>query len=206
MGIYAVKPRFRQLLHGFATRLAEAGTTPDRVTGAGLAFAALGGGAIAGGRWWPILWAAVPLMALGRITCNALDGLVAEIQGSGRPAGELFNETADRLGDLAFLLPVALVPGVPLALVLGAVAASQLASFIGVSSRAAGGTRRYDGPMGKPDRMLVLGIGALAALAVDPPGPAFGWAVGVIAFGGVATAANRYLRAHRELEAKRVAG
>lgn len=200
MGIYAIKPRFRRLLSGFASRLADNGTTPDQVTTAGLAFAALGAAAIGAGRWLPVLFAAVPFMAFGRIACNALDGLVAELQNSGRPAGELFNETADRLADLLFLIAAATVPGTSPALAIAALAASQLASFIGVASRAAGGTRRYDGPMGKPDRMLVLGLASLAALAFDSPGTAFSWALGIIAGGGLATGFNRYRRAHRELE------
>ena len=74
---------------------------------------------------------AVPVLAFARTAANALDGLVAEESGLGRPAGELYNETADRLGDIAFLAGTAAVPGVRPALALGALAAAELSSFVG---------------------------------------------------------------------------
>lgn len=200
MGIYSIKPRFRQALTRTAQGLASRGITPDQITTGGLVFAGLGGAAILTGPVAAGAYAAVPVMALGRIACNALDGLVAELQHSGRPAGELYNETADRLGDLLFLGPLVAVPDVSVLLVLAAVAFSQLASFIGITSKAAGSARRYDGPMGKPDRMLVLSVAALVALVV-PAGTAFDVAAGIIAVGGVATGWNRYRRSHGDLEA-----
>lgn len=198
MGIYGLKPRFRRALSRTAHGLAGRGVTPDRITTSGVAFAVVGGAAIPAGSWNPAVYAAVPVMAFGRLACNALDGLVADLQRSGRPAGELYNETADRLGDLLFLGPVAAVPGASIPLVLGAVALSQLASFVGVASRAAGSARRYDGPMGKADRMVVLGAAAIAAVFV-PAATAFNVATGIITLGGAATAWNRYRRAHRDL-------
>ena len=38
---------------------------------------------------------------------------------------------------------------------------SMLNEFIGVLAKAATGTRRYDGPMGKSDRALILGVTCL---------------------------------------------
>ena len=142
------------------------------------------------------LWPLVPVFAFLRIMANALDGLVAQRSGTARPAGELFNESADRLGDAAFLGAAATLPGLaPIAL--GALAAAQLASFVGITARAAGGTRRYDGPMGKPDRMAVVSIAAIAAIFTERAWPIALW---VIAIGSLLTAANRYRLAHRELE------
>jgi len=137
-----------------------------------------------------------------RTAANALDGLVAEESGLGRPAGELYNKTADRLGDVAFLAGAAAVPGVPPALALGALAAAELSSFVGIGAKAAGGTRRYDGPMGKPDRMLALGAAGLVAATTRRPARALNAGLALIAVGALATAANRYRRAHAELEAR----
>jgi CDP-diacylglycerol---glycerol-3-phosphate 3-phosphatidyltransferase len=143
----------------------------------------------------------VPLLALARTTANALDGLVAEESGLGRPAGELYNETADRLGDIAFLAGTAAVPGVRPGLALGALAAAELSSFVGVSAKAAGGRRRYEGPMGKPDRMLVVGAAGLAAAVTRQPARALNASLALIAAGALVTAANRYRHAHAELDA-----
>jgi hypothetical protein len=75
--------------------------------------------------------------------------------------------------------------GVRPALALGALAAAELASFVGVSARAAGGRRRYEGPMGKPDRMLVLGAAALAAAASRRPARVLNAGLALIAAGAL---------------------
>jgi CDP-diacylglycerol--glycerol-3-phosphate 3-phosphatidyltransferase len=201
MGIYAVKPRFRRLLRGTARGLAARGVTPDQVTTAGIVASGLGVLAFrVGGRRRGAL-AAVPVLAFARTAANALDGLVAEESGLGRPAGELYNETADRLGDIAFLVGTTALPGVRPALAFGALAAAELSSFVGVSAKAAGGRRRYDGPMGKPDRMLVVGAAGLAAAATRRPARVINASLVVVAAGAVLTAANRYRHAHAELDA-----
>jgi CDP-diacylglycerol--glycerol-3-phosphate 3-phosphatidyltransferase len=203
MGIYAVKPRFRRLLRGTARSLAARGVTPDQVTSAGIVASGLGALALGVGRRWRGAFVAVPVLAFARTAANALDGLVAEESGLGRPAGELYNETADRLGDIAFLAGTAAVPGVRPALALGALAAAELSSFVGVSARAAGGRRRYEGPMGKPDRMLVVGAAGLAAAVTRRPARVLNASLALIAAGALVTAANRYRHAHGELDAAR---
>jgi len=202
MGIYAIKPWFRGRLAGVTEALTRRGVSADQVTTAGVLAAVLGGAAIWLGDHWHPIWLAVPVLAFARIAANALDGLVAIASGTARPAGELYNETADRIGDAAFLGAVALVTGVPAALALGALAAALLASFIGIAARAAGGTRRYDGPMGKPDRMTVIALAGLIAAFLGRASSALVWTVALvlIAAGALITAANRYRLAHRELD------
>jgi hypothetical protein len=95
MGIYAVKPRFRRPLRGSARSLAARGVTPDQVTSAGIVASGLGALALGAGGRWRGAFVAVPVLAFARTAANALDGLVAEESGLGRPAGELYNETAD---------------------------------------------------------------------------------------------------------------
>ena len=200
MGIYAVKPWFRGRLSGATDTLVRRGVTPDQVTGAGLLASAAGGLAVWAGNDRPLVWLAVPVLAFVRIAANALDGLVAQRAGLARPAGELFNETSDRLADAAFVLPLALVDGVPAWLPFAAIAAAELASFVGITARAAGGTRRYDGPMGKPDRMAVVGLAAVVAAFHGTPDRVWEVALVVIAASTLVTAVNRYRIAYRELE------
>lgn len=201
MAIYAIKPWFRGRLAGATQRLVRRGVSPDAVTVAGVLASFAGGAALAAGRWAPSVWWSVPVFALLRLTANALDGLVAEESGQARPAGELFNETADRVGDAAFLVPIATLPGQEAWVPLAALAAAAIASFVGISARAAGATRRYDGPMGKPDRMAVVAVAAAVAAGTrDGRWLTIGCAV--IAIGAVVTALNRYRHAHRELEGR----
>lgn len=200
MGIYAIKPRFRALLGGAADALARRGVTPDQITTAGIVASLLGGVALATGRCWRGAYKAVPVLALTRTAANALDGMVAERSGLARSAGELYNETADRLGDAAFLVGAATVPGVPPSLALGALVSAELASFVGVAAKAAGGERRYDGPMGKPDRMATIGAAGLVAGLVRRPHRPINAALLAIVVGAAATAANRYRAAYASLE------
>jgi CDP-diacylglycerol--glycerol-3-phosphate 3-phosphatidyltransferase len=202
MALYAIKPRFHRALRGTAEWLAARGTTPDQITTAGIVASLGGGAALATGHHVPGAYLAVPALALGRTAANALDGMVAQLTGTGRPAGELYNEIADRLGDAAFLAGAGAVPGVPAALAASGLAAAELASFVGVTARAAGGARRYDGPMGKPDRMLVLGAAGLAAAFVRRPARVVAPALATIAVGSLVTAANRYRHAHADLTAR----
>ena len=198
MGIYAIKPAFRSALRPAANALVRARVTPDAVTWAGLAFAVIAGLGVWLGRrgsGWLLL---VPAGALMRTIANALDGMVAQARDGGRPLGEVLNETLDRLADVAVFLPIGLVPGVPRLLVAGALAAMLTVSFLGVVVKAAGGARVYAGVMGKPDRMAVAGVAAIAAVWVGP-GRAFTWALWVVVAGCLVTMVQRAIAARREL-------
>ena len=203
MGVYAVKPWFRRRLASTARALARRGVSADQVTTAGVVASVAGGLALAAGRLTRWAYLAVPGLALARTAANALDGLVAEQTATSRPAGELWNETADRLGDAAFFAGAAAVPGVPGGLALAALASAQLSSYVGVAARAAGGSRRYEGPMGKPDRMLVLSVAALVAgrRRCRRPEIPLSAALSAVTAGAVATAAHRYRLASAQLDA-----
>jgi phosphatidylglycerophosphate synthase len=198
MAIYTLKPAFRRALAPIGRLLVGAGVSADAVTVAGVIFAAVGGLGIWMGRHggpWLLL---VPAGALLRTAANALDGWIAQKTGTSRPLGEVLNETADRVADVAMVLPVALVPGVSSLLVAGALAAMLIVSFLGVAIKAAGGPRVYAGVMGKPDRMLVLGIAAIAGLVTEPR-VAFTLALWVVLSGAAITLVQRAVIARREL-------
>jgi CDP-diacylglycerol--glycerol-3-phosphate 3-phosphatidyltransferase len=72
--------------------------------------------------------------------------------------GMYLNELTDAVSDAALILPFALLPQFPAwGVVLFALMAvmSEYAGALGVM---AGGERRYDGPLGKSDRALALGV------------------------------------------------
>ena len=119
MGIYSLKPAFRRALSPVARLMIRAGVSADALTASGLAFAALAGLGVwlgrAGGGWLLL----VPVGAFLRTATNALDGMVASTTGTARPLGDVFNEVADRFGDVAVLLPFVLVSDVNDVLVAG---------------------------------------------------------------------------------------
>jgi CDP-diacylglycerol---glycerol-3-phosphate 3-phosphatidyltransferase len=198
VGIYSIKPAFRATLRPLGGALVRAGLSADAVTVAGLAFAGLAGLGIWLGREGSAWLVMVPVGAFLRIVANALDGMVAEARGTGRPLGEVLNETVDRLADVAVFLPMGLVPGVRPLLVAGALAAMLTTSFLGVVIKSAGGPRIYTGVMGKPDRMFLAGGAAVVALWLDP-GDVFTWALWIVIVGCIVTLVQRAAAARRAL-------
>lgn len=141
---------------------------------------------------------AVPLLAAARLVLNLLDGAVARRAGRMHPRGELYNELGDRLADIAFLTPVAVLPGADRTLVLLGVIVTVFASFAGLAPRAAGAERVYRGILSKPGRMGLLGICSIGAFVVGPE--AWGPFGPLLLLGTILTAAERILVAVRRLE------
>ena len=108
MGLYDMKPRFRQVLNPLADRLGW--LHPDAITLAGLGASALALLCFFGAlrqRWLLLL---VPCLLFVRIACNALDGLVAQRTGRARAFGEVLNEGVDRLSDVVLLFGLGFTP------------------------------------------------------------------------------------------------
>lgn len=198
MGTYGLKPAFQRALQPMVGWLARRAVPADVVTLLGVGFACLGGvGFALSSR--DVAWLAlVPVAAALRTAANAIDGQLARSTATVRPMGEVFNEVGDRVGDIAVLAPMVLVPGVPPGPVMAGLVASLLSSYIGLASAAAGGARVYVGIMAKPDRMLVIGVGAGLA-AVVGPGPLV-VAVWLVVVGALITSAQRWMWIRRRLE------
>lgn len=166
--LYDVKPAFVRSLEPAIALCERRGITPNALTGAALLLSAAMGGVLA---LWPserpALWAVAGFF-LVRMALNAMDGALARRTGQSTPGGEVFNEAADVLADALLFLPLLLVSkAVPLAVVLFVLLAGGT-ELCGVLPKAAGFSRRYDGPVGKSDRALAVGL-YLAALAAGAP-------------------------------------
>jgi CDP-diacylglycerol---glycerol-3-phosphate 3-phosphatidyltransferase len=198
VGIYQAKPAFQRALRPIERALVARGVHPDAVTLSALAVSVAGGVALALSTREPVLLLAVPIVGLTRTALNALDGMVARASGRARPWGEVLNETCDRLSDIALFGGLALAGSVDLRLAAAAVVAMLVASHAGVLAKAVGTARVYDGPMGKADRMALLGVASVAALPL-PPRTVFTALFAALLVGSVATAAQRLSIARRRL-------
>lgn len=161
MGIYGLKPAFRRSLRPLARALG--GTHPDAVSYAAVAFALLAGAALAFAPQHAWLYLLAPLLLFARIACNALDGMLAQDQGVASARGEIVNEFSDRVSDTLILGGLALGGVVHPLLAGGALATTLLVSYMGILPKAIGGRRNYAGPMGKADRMLLVGVASVVA-------------------------------------------
>lgn len=196
-GIYAIKPAFRRSLTGVERQLVRLGVGADAVTATGMVCALAAAGAVVLARGAPLWLVAVGPLVLLRLTCNALDGMIAQHTNTARPLGQVYNEVCDRTGDAAILLAVTVCSG---AVVPGAAALtlSLLSSYLGTAAAAAGGTRQYGGVMGKADRLVLLAVAAPIALALANR-PVLAWYLVVVAAGAGVTLLQRALAVRRDL-------
>ncbi len=195
MSLYAVKPRFQMVLGRVAVRCVAAGVSPDALTAIGVVCAACAGVVFALAGRGGLLWLVLPLL-FARIAANALDGMVARATGAGHPWGAVLNETGDRVADLLVFGGFVAGGAVPQPLALAVVPAVLFVSYLGVIGQAVSGgrgTRRYDGPLGKADRMLL--VGAYCPLAFVTPYA--GTIIAVALLVGLALTAVNRLRAIR---------
>ena len=199
MNLYRLKPASQRLVRPIEDRLVALGIGPDAITATGVVAAALGGACLALAWSAPILLLAVPFLAALRLVCNILDGTVARRTATSRPIGELWNELGDRVADVLFIGGLAFNPAVDPRLAMGAVVGSLLASYAGITTRAAGGPRLYLGIMAKPARMVVLGVAAPIAF-VSGDGRVLAAAAGVILLGTAVTLGQRVRIARIELD------
>jgi CDP-diacylglycerol---glycerol-3-phosphate 3-phosphatidyltransferase len=166
--LYRSKGRLVGGLEPVIDGLARRGVTPDAVTLSAIPVGLVAGSCILASPSVPALLLAVPVLAAVRLVLNLIDGALARRTGQTHARGEFYNELGDRLTDLAFLVPVAFVPGADRTTVLLGATGAVLASFAGLATRAAGGERIYRGILSKPGRMVLVGGFAVAAFVVGP--------------------------------------
>ena len=208
-----LKSRSTGWAQGLAAALAGAGVSPDLISAASIACAALGGALLlwAGAATSPTLraalfvGAAVPIQL--RLLCNLLDGLVAVEHGRGSSAGPIWNELPDRIADVLFLAAAGyaasasgIVGGVEAGWICAALALTT--AYVRELGRGLGFAADFSGPMAKPHRMAALTLTALFS-AIEP---VWGWrgqglmiGLVIIALGTALTVARRTATLARRL-------
>lgn len=157
ISVYQLKPKFQALLRPLLERLHQSGFTPNQLTWLGIILSlAMGIYALFGDRTVALL--ALPLVLLLRMALNALDGMMARTYEMQSKKGALLNEVGDIVSDIVLYYPLYLLFSMDQVWSLWFLLLSVLNEFAGLLGQALGGARRYDGPMGKSDRALVVGI------------------------------------------------
>lgn len=198
--LYTLKPAFQCLLRPVAHWLHGCAISANQVTLAALLLAAVTAGILALGPLPALLWLLPPVLLL-RMALNALDGMLAREFQQTTALGAILNELGDVLADALLYLPLLGVPAVAPAPVVALVWLALLSEFCGVVAVQIGARRRYDGPMGKSDRALLLG--AIAVLLAGGV-PAGAWLTAVLWVANALlawTAVNRLRAALREVAA-----
>lgn len=201
--VYDLKPKFQNLLRPLCGALAKSGITANQVTIAA-AVLSLGEGAaifFSYGAAWALL--GLPLVLFVRMELNAIDGMLAREFGQKSKLGAILNELGDVVSDTALYLPfvvflIADLVYVPLAV--GAfVAIGVMTEVTGLAAVLIGASRRYEGPMGKSDRALWVGL--LAVVVAANRGAMFimPYYFGVLTLLGIWTIINRARAALKEV-------
>jgi phosphatidylglycerophosphate synthase len=196
--VYDLKPRFQALLRPSLGQLAAAGVRANHVTVLALA-GSVTAGALLALEPSPAALLVLPAWLPARMALNAIDGMLAREFRQASTLGAVLNELGDVLSDLALALPLALRAPEAGAAVVAFAVGGALTEFAGVLGQALGASRRYDGPMGKSDRALLLGTLALATFVwpgARPAWPAVFWGAAALA---ALTCALRLRRALAEL-------
>ena len=156
--VYNLKPVFQKLLQPIVHALYKIGVTANQLTISAVILSCLMG---FGFLQYHTLYLGILIIPFGlllRMALNALDGMMARQYDMQSQLGEILNEIGDVVSDIAIIFPFVILPGInPVIIILFGVLAI-LNEFAGILSKAIGKERRYDGPMGKSDRALIIGI------------------------------------------------
>ena len=157
MSIYALKPKFQNLLRPLVRRLYARGVTANQVTLFACAVSIVLGITLACFPDNAPLFLLLPLWFFLRMALNAMDGMLAREFRQKTALGGYLNEITDVVADAALYVPFARI--VPFdALSVGIfIYLAALTEFCGVLGAVHGNGRRYDGPLGKSDRAFAIG-------------------------------------------------
>ena len=158
ISVYKLKPKFQKFIQPLLSNLRKNGITPNQLTLFSVFFS-IGIGFLIGyefqHKWFLII---VPIGLLIRMMMNALDGMMARQFNLQSNTGEILNELGDVISDVVIIFPLVFIGGINVYLVLFFVFMTMINEFAGLLGKVVGKERRYDGPMGKSDRALFVGI------------------------------------------------
>ena len=167
ISVYQLKPKFQALLQPLLRRLRSWGVSPNLLTVLGILIS-LGMGIFAFYGDRTIALILMPIVLLLRMALNALDGMMARQYNLQSKMGALLNEIGDVVSDIVLYYPLYVLFAMDQIWIMCFLLLSVLNEFAGILGQALGGARRYDGPMGKSDRALVVGVLSLLFLFKAP--------------------------------------
>ncbi len=158
ISVYKLKPKFQQLLNPVLFFLNKRNVSANQITIASILLSL-----IIAILFWnadvnKLFFLSLPIGLLLRMALNALDGMMARKFNQMSKLGEVLNEVGDVVSDVIIFFPLLKFQSESLHLVIIFILLSVLNEFSGLIGKVIGGTRRYDGPMGKSDRALLIGV------------------------------------------------
>ncbi len=168
ISVYNIKPKFQKLLKPILTLLHKQGITANQITISSILLSFI----IGVGFWFAdiniVLFLILPIGLFIRMALNALDGMMARTYNQQSKKGEILNEIGDIVSDLFVFFPLLKFERDIFYLIAVFICLSIINEFAGILGKVVSNERRYEGPMGKSDRALLLGIyGILSYFSVN---------------------------------------
>ncbi|MDR4893429.1 MULTISPECIES: CDP-alcohol phosphatidyltransferase family protein [unclassified Chryseobacterium] len=164
ISVYKLKPKFQQLLTPVLLFFHRNKITANQITISSILLSV-----VIGILFWNAdiskwFFLSLPVGLLLRMALNALDGMMARKFNQTSKLGEVLNEVGDIVSDVIIFFPLLKFQPESLYLIVVFIVLSIINEFAGVMGKIVGKERRYDGPMGKSDRALILGLYGLLTL------------------------------------------
>ncbi|WP_106914631.1 CDP-alcohol phosphatidyltransferase family protein [Chryseobacterium aurantiacum] len=158
ISVYKLKPKFQQLLTPVLLFLNKNGITANQITISSILLSV-----VIGVLFWNAdvskwFFLSLPIGLILRMALNALDGMMARRFNQTSKLGEVLNEVGDIVSDVIIFFPLLKFQSESLYLIVIFIVLSVINEFAGLMGKIVGKERRYDGPMGKSDRALMLGL------------------------------------------------
>ncbi|MDR3025920.1 CDP-alcohol phosphatidyltransferase family protein [Chryseobacterium sp.] len=158
ISVYKLKPKFQQLLTPVLLFFHRNKITANQITVSSVLLSV-----IIGILFWNAdiskwFFLSLPIGLLIRMALNALDGMMARKFNQTSKLGEVLNEVGDVVSDVIIFFPLLKFQPESLYLIVVFIVLSIINEFAGLMGKIVGKERRYDGPMGKSDRALILGL------------------------------------------------
>ena len=155
---YKIKPKFQQMLMPLLKMLHGMGVKPNTLTLAAVLLSLSIGYVFWNASEHHSYYLFVAIGLLARMMLNALDGMMARVYHLQSKLGEILNEVGDVVSDIVIFFPLIMFDELDIKLAITFISLSVVNEFCGVIAKVVSGKRRYDGPMGKSDRALLIGL------------------------------------------------
>ncbi|KFF22942.1 CDP-alcohol phosphatidyltransferase family protein [Chryseobacterium sp. JM1] len=162
ISVYKLKPKFQQLLTPVLLFLHRKNMTANQITVSSIVLSVIIGVLFWNADLSKWFFLSLPIGLLVRMALNALDGMMARKFNQTSRLGEVLNEVGDIVSDVIIFFPLLKFQPESIYLIVTFIILSIINEFAGLIGKVVGKERRYDGPMGKSDRALILGIYGLA--------------------------------------------
>ncbi len=197
ISVYNIKPKFQKLLMPLLVILRRFGVSPNVITISSIFLSF-----VISYFFWCYLdnhfyLLIVAFGLLLRMMLNALDGMMARVYRLQSKTGEALNEVGDIISDVAVYFPLIKFSSLNIEFAIFFIVLSVINEFSGLLAKVISLERRYDGPMGKSDRALLIGVICIIYYFTENLDPYMNYIIG---FSCVLMIISSFIRLKKSLE------